>query len=392
MRTELQLGNNYEAKDSALGHTPRAYGTLLVAFLLVATMQAKPQAKECFAYVDAQGSSPPLPQLYSCARELTGKAYDAANAKSCLDSMLASGYFQNGRIETASGSAKITVRFILTSPSLVLKDLDFDVEGSPKEQMLAWIRNTGDILSAGDVYRENRDVKTREVLSFYFRDIGKSVGITRVANLDYHAGTAGLTYHITVGPDIIPIRALPPYEEECQQPVAMFNLSDVDDYVPINLVEKMTKTHGFGCFSAGAIAEDGKALQDSKLFNAVRYDVQGETNNKQVYLHIQGKPLKIKEVRIVGYGLLSHQSLANEPALPLRPGDPYKRSLADASEEYLKSKYAEPNQNLEVTEDDQLTADNELIVTFNVLAYEQDRVTINGKEFRVAPVVVSFHS
>jgi hypothetical protein len=218
------------------------------------------------------------------------------------------------------------------------------------------------------------------------------VGITRVANLDYHAGTAGLTYHITVGPDIIPIRALPPYEEECQQPVAMFNLSDVDDYVPINLVEKMTKTHGFGCFSAGAISEDGKALQDSKLFNAVRYDVQGETNNKQVYLHIQGKPLKIKEVRIVGYGLLSRQSFANEAGLRLRPGDPYKRSLADASEEYLKSKYAEPNQNLEVTEDDQMTANNELIVTFNVLAYEQDRVTINGKEFRVTPVVVGFHS
>jgi outer membrane protein assembly factor BamA len=102
--------------------------------------------------------------------------------------------------------------------------------------------------------------------------------------------------------------------------------------------------------------------------------------------------LKIKEIRIVGYGLLSRQSFANEAGLRLRPGDPYKRSLADASEEYLKSKYAEPNQNLEVTEDDQMTANNELIVTFNVLAYEQDRVTINGKEFRVAPVVVSFHS
>src|ERR1700685_2803915 len=267
----------------------RTYGTLLAALLLVATMQAKPQAEESFAHVDAQGSSPPLPKLSSCARELTCKAYAAANAKSCLDSMLASGYFQNGRIETASGSAKITVRFILTSPSLVLKDLDFDVEGSPKEQMLAWIRNTGDILSAGDVYRENRDVKTREVLGFYFRDIGKSVGITRVANLDYHAGTAGLTYHITVGPDIIPIRALPPYEEECQQPVATFNLSDVDDYVPINLVEKMTKTHGFDCFSATKIADDGRALQDSKLFNTARYDVQGDPDNRQVYLHIQGK-------------------------------------------------------------------------------------------------------
>lgn len=372
---------------------PRICGVLLLGLLVVATMHAIPQAKKCSARVDAQGSLPPVPQLYSCVRELTGKDYDAANAKSCLDTILASGYFQNGRIETASGSSNlIVVHFILVAPSLVVRNLDFDVEGSPKEQMLAWIQNTGDILKVGDAYRGDRDGKTREVLGFYFRDIGKSAGISRLANLDYQAGTAGLTYRITVGPDIIPMRALPPYEAECPQRIAMFNLSDVDDYVPINLLEKMTKTHGFDCYSAASISGDSKALQNSKLFNTARYEVQGDTRDRQVYLHIQGKPLKIKEVRIVGYGLLSRQSLAKEGALPLRAGDQYKRSVADASEEYLKSEYVEPNQNLEVTEDDQLTADNELIVTFNVLAYGQDRVTINGKEFRVAPVVINVHS
>ena len=53
---------------------PRTYGTVLVGLLLVAMMQAKPQAKEITARVDAQGSLPPLPQLYTCVRELTGKA------------------------------------------------------------------------------------------------------------------------------------------------------------------------------------------------------------------------------------------------------------------------------------------------------------------------------
>jgi hypothetical protein len=390
MRSELQLGNNYDARACRM---PRTYGTVLVGLLLVAMMQAKPQAKEITARVDAQGSLPPLPQLYTCVRELTGKAYDEANAKSCLNTILASGYFQNGHIEATSGSSNVViVHFLLTAPSLLVKGLNFDVERSLKGPMLAWIQNTGDIVTVGDVYRENHDIKTREVLGFYFRDIGKSVGITRLANLDYHAGTAGLTYHITVGPDIIPTRALPPYEDECQQPIATFNLSDVDDYVPINLVEKMTKTHGFDCFSATKIADDGRALQDSKLFNTARYEVQGDPDNRQVYLHIQGKPLKIKEIKIVGYGLLSHQSLANESALPLRSGDPYKRSLADATERYLKNKYAGANQNVEITEDDQLTSDNGLIVTFNVLTYEQDRVTINGKEFTVPPVVITVHS
>jgi hypothetical protein len=370
----------------------RRYEILLAGLLLVAPMHGEPPANKCFARVDAQGSLPPLPQLYGCVRELTGKAYDAAAAKSCLDTILASGYFESGRLEAESGSSNVIVHFVLTAPSLTIRDVNFDVEDDLKEAMLAWIEKTGDILSAGDVYRGDRDEKTTEVLGFYFRNIGKNVGITRIANLDYRARTAELTYRITVGPDTIPVRALPPYEPECEQSVSMFNGMDVDDYVPVNLVEKMTQTHAFGCFSAAAVSRDSKALRDSKLFNKVRYDVQGEPDNIEVSLHVQGKPLKVKEVRIVGYGLLSHRVFTDSSALALQPGDPYRRSLMDLSKDYLKNKYAEPGEIVDVTEDDQLADDDELIVTFNVLAYEQDTVTINGKDFRVAPVVINVHS
>lgn len=368
----------------------RRYTVLLVSLLLAVPMHGERQANKCVARVVALGSLPPLPQLYDCVYKLTGKAYDAEAAKSCLNTILASGYFEDGRIDVSPGSS--IVRFVLTAPSLTVHGVNFDVAADFKEAMLAWIQKTGDVVGVGDVYRGDRDDKTTEVLGFYFRDIGKNVGITRVANLDYRGGTAELTYRITMGPDTIPVRALPPYEPECEQRISMFNLTDIDDYVPVNLVEKMTKTHAFGCFSAVAVSDDSKALQDSKLFEGVRYDVEGDPNNRQVYLHIQGKPLQVKEVRIVGYGLLSQRTFTDSAALALHSGGVYQRSVANMSEDYLKNKYSGSDQIVDVTEDDQLTDDGELIVTLNVLGYEQDRVTINGKEYRVPPVVVGVHS
>jgi hypothetical protein len=371
---------------------PRSHEILLVGLLLVATMQTVSQTKKCFARVDAQGSLPPLPQLFGCVRDLNGKAYQAASAKSCLDTILASGYLESGHIEVESGGSNVIVHFVLKAPSLVVQDIEFDVEEPLKQPMLAWIKKTGDTLRSGDIYRTDRDDKTREVLGFYFRDIGKNAGVTRVANIDYQARTAKLTYRVAVGPDIIPIRALAPYEKACKEPVAMFNLTDVDDYTPVNLIEKMTKTHAFGCFSTAAISEDERGLRDSKLFKGVRYDVHGDPDNRQVYLHVEGKPLEVREVKVVGYGLLFGQSFASNAALALRPGTPYKRSLANRSQEYLEKERAGANRIVDVTEDDRLTSNNELIVTFNVLAYEQDRVTINGQEFRIAPVTVVVHS
>lgn len=172
----------------------------------------------------------------------------------------------------------------------------------------------------------------------------------------------------------------------------MFNLTDVDDYAPINLIEKMTKTRAFGCFSGVWISEDERELRDSRLFKGVRYEVHGDPQNREVYLHVEGKALKVSEVKVVGYGLLSGHPIASKAALALQPRAPYQRSLANQSREYLEKECAEANRIVSVTEDDQLTANNALIVTFNVLAYEQDSVTVNGQEFRIAPLMVVVHS
>jgi len=373
---------------------PRTYGILSVWLFLIAAMPVKSQVDQCIARVDGQGSLPPLPQLYECVRDLNGKPYDTEQAKSCLDSILASGYVKTGRVDVAKGNSKAIVRFVLVDPPLIVKDLDFDVEGSLKAPMLAWIQATGDILKVGDEYRENHDLKTREVIGFYFRHLGKQVGISRKIELDYHVNSAKVIYRITVGANIPPTRALPPYETACPQRIATFNLTGVDDSVPLNIVEKLTKTHAFGCFSADEVTNDTLKLRNSGLFNDVRYDVRTESSkdDKEVDLHLIGKPLKVREVRIVGHGLLSGRSFPEDPTLGIQSNDQYRRSAADAARNYLTQKYAASHQVIDVTEDDELLPNHEVIVTFDVVAYGQDQLTINGAEFYVAPAIKTYAS
>jgi hypothetical protein len=143
------------------------------------------------------------------------------------------------------------------------------------------------------------------------------------------------------------------------------------------------------CYANARVSRDHQALQDSKFFNETRYEVRGE-NTKEIYLHIQGKPLNVEQVRIIGYGVLFGQTFAAEAAGPaLRPGEPYRRSLANAFAKYLTNRYAGTDRIANVTEDDQLSSDKDLIVTFNVLAYDLDLVRINGKEFHIAPVTIA---
>jgi hypothetical protein len=368
----------------------RALVVFVTILFLTGTSDNAPPAQKCISRVEAHGSLPPLPSMYECVRELNGNSYDSDAAKVCLDKILASGYLEGGHLEVKQGNTKTSVRFVLTAPSLLVKNVDFKISDSMKKPMLDWISRFGEIVRPQEAYDSVRDDRTVQILDFYFRAIGKAAGITRNVTLNYPDRSAQLTYEITVGPDIVPTRALPPYSKECEERIAMFNATDVDDYVPMDLVEQMTKIHGFGCFTSTGISEDTKALLDSKLFSDVRYDVEGKGTDKQIALHLKGKPITVEGIRITGYGLLADHAFTPQPTLPLKVGGSYSQSSARGAQDYLKEKYAAPNENIEVTERDQMTGDNQMIVTFDLIAYMQDRVTINGREFYVAPFTSTF--
>jgi hypothetical protein len=367
----------------------RLISAMLSFTLLILTPSFGQEANNFTAFVKPSGSVPPIPELYRCVSALNGKPYDASASTACLQSILSSGYFLTGRVDVASGSSNTIAHFVLDAPRLIIGNIDFNVQDSIREPMVRWIQKTGQSMAAGDVYEPKRDDRTIQLVQMYFWNIGKRVGVSRNVSLDYRSGTAGVSYQIAIGPDMVPMRALPPFNPECPVSIGAFNLSDIDDYASVTLVEKMTKTHAFGCFDPHTMSNDARILEHSNLFQEVRYDVQGDGPSRDVSLHIRGKHLEISQVEVVGYGILSTKLFEHESLPDLKAGDIYRRSAAEASVEYLKNKYARPNEVVEVFEDDRLASDDRILVTFQILAYDEDKVILNGKEFRVAPVVSS---
>lgn len=351
----------------------KLYAAMLGSLLLLGYQQGSTVS----ANVVGHGSLPPLPQLYECVQRLDKAPYDAARSRACLASILASGYFENGHIDVKSGNSKVFLDFVLTAPSLVIKGLKFEVNEPLRKRMLDWMArsNGGMPINVDQGYEASRDDRTVELMNMFFWDAGRRAGITKDVWLNYKARTATVSYQVTLGPGMIPQQIVgSPGRPQCKPPAQGFNLTDVDDYVPVNLVEKMTKTYGFACFTARDMAEDRRWLEGSKLFREASYEVR----DGEVMVRLRGRELTIKAVRVVGYGLLGKE-LAADSGLPLKAGHVYRRSEASAALNYLRAKYSEPEEVTRSYEDDSVTADGELIVNLQVLAYPEDTLTINGK-------------
>ena len=76
-----------------------------------------------------------------------------------------------------------------------------------------------------------------------------------------------------------------------------------------------------------------------------------------------------------------------ESGLALRVGGIYTKKAVITSLHDLKRRLLEPGKTIEVSEDDQLTSDKQLVVTLQVFTYDEDKVILNGKEFTVPPTV-----
>ncbi len=350
----------------------------LVAPALFASRQER-----CRASVKEHGSPPPIPSLYDCVYDIDGGPYNASVAQECLDSILASGYFKSGHIEKQEGNSTVFIDFVLTAPALRVTRVEYrGIDAALRGRLAAWLGKTGDPLQVGDTYTARRDSRTGQILYMFFWDLGREVGITLDPTLDYRKGTAELSYTVTPGPAMTEIRGLAPFRARCAVPVSSFSMTDIDDFAPANVVDRLTKTHAWGCFNAITLAQDERNLEQSGLFKSVRYEVTKHGDGKEVQWHVRGKKLRVADIRIVGYGRFAGHTFPVPSGLRLEAGGTYRQSTARADLETLQRRVQAPNETVLVFEADAPSNGDELRVTFNVLAYENDTVTIDGKKFR----------
>jgi outer membrane protein assembly factor BamA len=335
--------------------------------------------------VKVEGSEPPDFSGWSnCVRNLGGEAYDEPMAKACLHSILATNYFTGGQIETDPYSeGEIRVVFHLDAPSLVLSQLKIGVPEDEKARLIKWLARDRRTLRPGDVYQREREFATWYGIDKFYRAEGKHVGISETLRLNYQDKTAGLSYKIFEGPFMSPERMLPPYGPPCKEIVGILNLTGLDDYVPTSLVEDLTRTQAFSCFSRKTLSHDESVLENSGLFRKVQYRMTGPPNYREVYLTIAGRPLKVKEVSIYRYGEAISTAPPGLNKLKAKVGSVYSRANAAADKSYLKRIYSKPGETVQVFENEEPLPGNLLRVKYSVLAYDATQFFVDGK--RIVP-------
>jgi hypothetical protein len=330
---------------------------------------------------DEHGSVPPVSQWFKCFRELQDKPYDKAKSQKCLASILSHSQIEGGKISFKHYKHADVLTFRLDSPSLIVTDIDLGVAAGELPRVHDLLEINRNALRVGEPYDEHREGNSRLVLDLFLRSDGRRAMISSTEYLDYKGKTARVAFKIWDGPIGEPQRLTPPYEEPCEIMNANFNLLDVDDFSPVEFVERQMKTKWLGCFSEADIQDDLAKLRSMRFLKEPNISVDGSGGNRSIGIHLRGNPIPIADVTVHGYGLLEGLDDRNMPALTIHSGDIYSRSATQSLAQLLRDSYSSAERRLKVFADVQITNAGEAELDFSVLAVPHDIIYIDGVRF-----------
>jgi hypothetical protein len=340
--------------------------------------------REMHAWIEQRGSVPPVPQWFSCFRELKEKPYDKARSQTCLDSIRSHPEIESGKITFERHGNEDLLTFHAQSPSLHVSDIDIGV--SPEELPLVQrlLSRNANALRTGETYEPYREGSTWNVLDMFLRSQGRRAGISRTVHLDYTQKTAQVAMRIWDGPPGEPEPLVPPYVEPCQIMNANFNWIDTDDLTPVEFVKRQMKTKWLGCFYETDLQDDLATLKKMRFLKDSKITVTGSGEARNVSLYFRSRPIPIAKATINGYGQLAGLSFHDIPALTIHEGDIYSQSRANNVRESLEKWFAKEGRQVKVFADIQMTPRGETTFEFSVLAYPDDVVYVNSNLFDVS--------
>ena len=351
---------------------------LLVAHSRFAFAQANRKVE---ISVVSHGSVPPIPEWYSCFRELNNMAYDKAKSQACLRSILSHPGILKGGFSLHHYRSHDVLTLELESPFLNVRDLDLGVSAEELARAHGLLAINGDALQPGDHYDDMKESSTWNVLNMLLLSQGRRAGISRTAYLDYERRTARVEFKLWDGPRDSPLRLLPPYAEPCKILNGNFNWMDVDDLSPLSFIRRQMKTRWLGCFSETDVQHDLAVLKEMKFLRESNISVEGSGSDRSISVHLRSHPIPIAEIRVRGYGLLDGQIGGKLPPLTIHAGDMYSRSASQELAELLKKAFMKDGRQVRVFTDVEISGAGKADLEFSVLAYPDDTVYVNGVKY-----------
>jgi hypothetical protein len=359
-------------------HIPAVFavGIVLSAHTHCASAQSKAGLQ---TWIEDSGSVPGVHQWFSCVQELQHKPYDKSKAQTCLDSILSHPEIEEGKIVFDEQHDSLT--FDLKSPTLTVTNTDFDVSAGELAQFHALLSE--DALRIGEPYSRQRELRVWSALDLLFRSQGRRTGVSRTLHLNYDKKTATAAYKIWEGPPGEPQKLAPPYTPPCPITNLNFNWMDVDDYTPVEFVQRQMKIKPMGCFSETDLREDRTRLEGMAFLKESAISVSGSGNTRSFGYSLHGNPITIAKVIVHGYGLLRGLSEKDIPRLTVHTGDTYRRSSVGQQEYSLKKAYERDGWQIKIFTDVQFDSTGKATLDFGVLAYPDDVVYVNEKPYDV---------
>jgi len=333
--------------------------------------------------VRTEGSLPSLRSAFRCVSDLDGKTYNKGQIKNCLDSIAALPYVQSVNPESNNlPNGNVFVEFVVQAKELGVQELTFGVPLDDEKPIRHWIAKNPNNLRIGGVYTANAETSTFQGIRQFYAAKGTLVGIVPTVRLNYNKGDAQIRFDIVEGPHVSPKPVYYPYAPTCDDEVHYLDWSQVDQFVPVPLMESLIKLRALGaCFAPEQIKTDEKALADSGLFKKAAVTYSGPRGERRVALNVQGRTIRVRKIAVAYYGSNEHCETTDiEPELALKAGDTYTRPRAELSIEYIEKACSMPGQWIEVIESDERADDLDLKVTFNVLRFPLQSVFIDGKK------------
>ncbi len=362
----------------------------ILSYVLIAVVLGTPLpafSQEISAVVvKKSGSVPEVPGLYACIWRLKGESYVEQTVDRCVQSISKTKYFTNVKAKAhSSGDNKVALTFVLDAPKLTVREIQFRSDPGDLPALKAWVAEDPDTLHEGQSYDRSKETETKNQISAYFQSQGRIVGVTSAVRLDYAGRSSRVEFDIAEGPRGPSNPVLPaPHDRKCPDVVAAMDWSDLNQYTPIPLLERMIILNAVGtCFSNETLMTDQSTLQQSGLFDSATLTASSDSHRPQITLRASSKPLTIGQVRLRFFPP-GDKGDEQVPQLPLKVGATYLRANAETTKHLLQKAFRAPGKKADIFENDSLEPDHTLTVVFDVLRYPEDELFINGRQ--IAPV------
>lgn len=328
----------------------------------------------------SQGSIPPIDGPLGCVRSLDETNYALNEVQACLETIRRIPWVQDARVETNSLGDGSFVEFIVRAKVLSVREISYNLEQSESQELQAGLAKNIDNLQVGSIYSPSAEALTYQGIKQFYLAKGLLVGIIPTVRLDYNLGTSDIKFEIVRGPTVPPHRQ-PPYQDTCAEEVANIDLSEVDTWVPLSLVESHARAAVLGsCFDPDLPKRDEVALRHMGIFKRVAVRSSGDKEHRSISIRLAGKPLQVTKLDVRSFGEHAACAKGRAALLPLKISNTYTGDLARRSVEILREACSSPGKWVEAIEQDQLSPTGGLEVSFDVLVFPLQSVFVNGEK------------